>query len=166
MVTVDSPRKAYLKTLVRCPQIPRCPNGNMHCEDICMGASRGEDIGRYYYYASNMILGTANSIFTYISSSAKQGLEKSLASALQSIISQSTLNRDRTNSGSSLRTSTSGWQQTAYSNTRQNLHPHYLQMRQVLFLGHPLRLRYPRYRYYQRQRQMPRKWPKFTFILR
>ena len=70
---VDSPHKTYLKTLVRHPQIPRCPNGNTHCEDISMGASRGEDIGRYYYYASN-ILDTTD-VFTYISSSAKRGLE-------------------------------------------------------------------------------------------
>jgi len=104
---VDSPRKAYLKTLVRRPRIPRCPNGNMHCEDICMGASRGEDIGRYYYYVSN-VLGARNT-FTYIISSAKHELEKSLASALRFIISQCTLNSARTNSGSSSKTSMSGW---------------------------------------------------------
>jgi hypothetical protein len=78
----------------------------MHCEDICMGASRGEDIGRYYYYVSN-ILGTGN-MFAYISSSAKRELAKSLASALRFIISQCTLNSARMNSGSSSRTSMSG----------------------------------------------------------
>ena len=75
---VDSPRKVYLKTLVRHPQIPKCPNGYMHCEDISMGASRGEDIGRYYYYVSN--ISNTTDVFTYISSSAKRCLEKSLAS--------------------------------------------------------------------------------------
>ena len=104
---VDSPRKAYLKTLVRRPRIPKCPNGYMHCEDISMGASRGEDIGRYYYYVSN--ISDTTDVFTYISSSAKRHLEKSLASALQFIISQCTLNSDRMNSGSSLRNLTSGW---------------------------------------------------------
>ena len=103
---VDSPRKAYLKTLVRRPRIPKCPNGNIHCEDICMGASRGENIGRYYYYVSNILDATA--VFIYISSSAKHGLEKTLAFALQFIISRCTLNSDRTNLGTSLRISTSG----------------------------------------------------------
>ena len=141
MVMIDSPRKAYLKTLVICPQIPRCPNGNMHCEDICIGASRREDIGRYYYYVSNIFpLGTTSppdSIFTYISSSAKRDLETSLASALQFIISQCTLNSDRRNSGSSLRNLMSGWQQTAYSDTPRHHHPHFLQMRQLLLQEHP-----------------------------
>jgi hypothetical protein len=108
-IMVDSPRKAYLKTLVRRPRIPRCPNGNIHCEDICMGASRHENIGRYYYYVSN-ISGTGNMPFTYISSSAKHDLEnRSLVSALRFIISQCTLRSARTNSGSSSRISMSGW---------------------------------------------------------
>jgi hypothetical protein len=72
-----------------------------------MGVSRGEDIGRYYYYASK-ILGTAD-IFTYISFSVKRSLAKSLASTLQFIISLRTLNSDRTNSGSSLRILIRGW---------------------------------------------------------
>jgi len=51
---VDSPRKAYLKTLVDRPKIPRCPNGNIHCEDIFMGASCKENIGRYYYFVRKL----------------------------------------------------------------------------------------------------------------
>ena len=88
---VDSPRKIYLKTLVRRPRIPRCPNGNQHCEEMCMGAKRPENIGRYYYYVSN-ILDTTD-IFTYLTSSAKRRMEKCLASTLQFTGSQCTLNR-------------------------------------------------------------------------
>ena len=70
------------QTLVRCPWIPRCPNGNIYCEDICMGTLCPENVGRYYYYVSN-ILGTGNMPCTYISSSAKHNLEKwCLVSAL------------------------------------------------------------------------------------
>jgi hypothetical protein len=108
-IMVDSPHKAYLKTLVRCPRIPRCPNGNIHCDNICMGTSQPENIGRYYYYVSN-ILDTGNMPCTYISSSAKHDLEKqSLVSALRFIIFQCTLRSARINSGFSSRILMSGW---------------------------------------------------------